>query len=194
MSTTIFAFWSVNHAYEPYHFSDHMTGTCTHVVLAHRTKKAHITLNIASLVHIAALWRTPLPCAWPAGIALNPWSGEIVSEINITRILSGAEESVCQVSPLIFRLHFCAIIRCIRLDWSTTVCVVGAMQPVMLPGLARAWRHVVWLISNVLKNSNMRPLYPDTMSLQGWVNRSQWANCGSHPDFVWLLAKIWQVQ
>ena len=30
---------------------------------------------------------------------------------------------------------------------------------------ARAWRHVVQLISNISENSNMRPLYPDTVPL-----------------------------
>ena len=38
---------------------------------------------------------TPLARAWPAGLALCPRSGERPSEIDIVRILRGAEESVC---------------------------------------------------------------------------------------------------
>ena len=36
----------------------------------------------------------------------------------------------------------------------TAVGVVGAMRPVMLPALACASRHIVWLISNVSENGN----------------------------------------
>ena len=45
----------------------------------------------------------------------------------------------------------------------TAVGVVGIMQPVILPALARARRHVVQLISNFSENSNTRPLYLDTV-------------------------------
>ena len=38
---------------------------------------------------------TPLARAWPAGLALRLRSGERASEIDIVRILRGAEKSVC---------------------------------------------------------------------------------------------------
>ena len=37
----------------------------------------------------------PLARAWPAGLALHPRLDERLSEIDIARILRGAEESVC---------------------------------------------------------------------------------------------------
>ena len=54
--------------------------------------------------------------------------------------------------------------RCIRLDRSTALGMVGAMQAAILPALARAWRHVVQLISMFLKivtrGPDIMPLRP----------------------------------
>ena len=57
---------------------------------------------------------TPLARVWPAGLSLRPRSGKKASEIDIVRILRGAEESV------------------------TAVGVVGVMRPAIPPALARA--------------------------------------------------------
>ena len=40
------------------------------------------------------------------------------------------------------------------------------MRPAILPALPYARHHVMRLISNVCKNSNTYPLYPDTMPLK----------------------------
>ena len=119
---------------------------------------------------------TPLAHAWMAGLALRLRLGERASKINIMRILSCRSQFV---SPFDIQPSFLAIIRCVRLDQSTAVGVVGAMRPAMLPALVCAWRHVVWLISNVIKNSNMWPLHPDTMPLIAIVRADQtedWAD------------------
>ena len=120
---------------------------------------------------IVVLWRwdhATYPCLmWPAGVALCPQSGKRASEIDIVRIASGAEVSVCFFFRyLVFIFVLSCHLRCIRLNRTTAMGVVDAMRPAILPALAHAWRHVVRLISNVSESNDTRPLYPYTVPLR----------------------------
>ena len=128
---------------------------------------------------------TPLTRAWPADVALHPRSGERASEIDIARILNGAEVSVC----FSFRyLIFIFVLTChhkVRKAPSNDSCGCGRCYAAS--DTACAWRHVVRLISNVSKNSNTRSLYPDTVPLNPilWLNHQLWCVFCRTPFFLY---------
>ena len=71
-------------------------------------------VHIHTPYNIVVLWhRDHVTHAWPTDVALHPLSGERSSMMDIARILSSAEPSVCfSFQYLVFILHLPAIIRC----------------------------------------------------------------------------------
>ena len=111
---------------------------------------------------IVILWRRDHATCPPVPDWLCPRSDR-ASEIDIARIRSSAEVSVC----FSFRyLVFIFVPTChhkVRKARLNDCCGRGSCHAAS--DTARAWRHVVRLISSVSENSNTWPLYPDTVPL-----------------------------
>ena len=128
---------------------------------------------LTSAPHIAVLWH----CVHATYPCRDSWSNTGPTIGRLAKLTSQGYWEVQKSHFFSFRcLAFIFGLTCHYKDRSTAVGMVGAMQPAILPALARAWCHVVQLIANVHKNSNTRPLYPDTMPFN-WT----------HPCFVPIL-------
>ena len=67
----------------------------SNVFIFFRARKMGTSVYTLRILQFCDVVITPLARAWPASLALHPRSDERASEIDIARILSGIEESIC---------------------------------------------------------------------------------------------------